>query len=85
MDKKLTMTNETFNSIIPEFDKDIRNAIGHEDIEYNIFEQKLIYEGGSNYLIEYVYNIWRFYEPCLLLYEIILDSKFNILKLENKL
>lgn len=82
---KYTITNETFCSIIPEFDKDVRNAIGHEDIEYDIFKQKLIYKDGESYLIEYVYNIWKCYENCLLIYEIILDTKFNILKFENKL
>lgn len=82
---KYTITNEIFNSVLPKFDKDIRNAIGHEDIEYDIFEQKLVYKDGESYLIEYVYNIWKCYEPCLLLYEIILDTKLNILKLENKI
>jgi len=82
---KYTITDEIFNSCIPKFDKDIRNAIGHEDIEYDNFKQKLTYKEGESYLIEYVYNVWRCYEPCLLLYEIILDIKINILKLENKL
>lgn len=82
---KYTLTNETFNSIFPNFDKDIRNAIGHEDIEYDIFNQKLIYKDGKSYLLEYVYNLWQCYEHCLLLYEIILDTKFNLLKLQNKL
>lgn len=82
---KYTLTNEIFNSILPQFDKDIRNAIGHEDIEYDIFEQKMTYKDGESYLIEYVYNIWKCYEPCLLLYEIILGTKLDILKLENKI
>ncbi len=82
---KYTLTNEIFNSILPQFDKDIRNAIGHEDIEYDIFEQKMTYKDGESYLIEYVYNIWECYEPCLLLYEIILGTKLDILKLENKI
>ncbi len=82
---KYTLTNEIFNYILPQFDKDIRNAIGHEDIEYDIFEQKMTYKDGESYLIEYVYNIWKCYEPCLLLYEIILGTKLDILKLENKI
>lgn len=82
---KYTVTDEIFNSIIPVFDKDIRNAIGHEDIEYDIFNQKLKYNDGECYLIEYVYNIWKCYESCLLIYEIILDAKYNMLKLQNKL
>ena len=32
------------------------------------------------YLIEYVYNSWNCYELCLLVYEIIIDIKLELLK-----
>lgn len=77
---KYILKNEFFNMIIPNFDNDIRNAIGHEDVEYDAFNQKLIYKEGEMYLIEYVYNSWKCYELCLLVYEIIIDIKLELLK-----
>lgn len=82
---KYTSKNEIFNLIIPEFDKDIRNAIGHEDIEYDVFNQKLIYDGGEIYLIEYVYNVWKCYELCFLMYQVIINIKLDTLKLNKNL
>ena len=77
---KFITQDEFFNMIIPNLDKNIRNAIGHEDIEYDVFNQKLIYKEGETYLIEYVYNSWKCYELCLLIYEIIIDIKLELLK-----
>ena len=80
---KYLKINEDFNVIIPNFDKDIRNAIGHEDIEYNVLDQKLVYKEGETYLIKYVYNIWECYELCVMIYKIITEIKMDILN--NKL
>lgn len=77
---KYLTQNEIFNLLIPKFDKDIRNAIGHEDIEYNTFSQKLKYEDKEIYLMEYVFNIWKCYELCLLMYDLVLSIKLDILK-----
>lgn len=74
---KFITKEEFFNLIIPKFDKNIRNAIGHEDIEYDVFNQKLTYKEGETSLIEYVYNSWECYDLCLLMYEIIIDIKLQ--------
>lgn len=78
---KYLALDEVFNIIIPKFEKDIRNAIGHEDIEYDVFNQELKYDGGKMYLIEYVFNIWDCYVNCFLLYELILDIKLDMLQM----
>ena len=80
---KYLSTEEMFNLLIPKFDKDIRNAIGHEDIEYNSFRQTLKYDDKEIYLMEYVYNIWKCYEKCLLMYRLILEIKMDILQEKN--
>lgn len=77
---KYLMNEEIFNLLIPKFDKDIRNAIGHEDIEYNAFSQKIKYDDKESYLMEYVFNIWNCYKLCLLMYDLILNIKLDILK-----
>lgn len=80
---KFITKEEFFNFIIPKFDKNIRNAIGHEDIEYDVFNQKLTYKEGETSLIEYVYNSWECYDLCLLIYEIIIDIKLQKLKVDK--
>ena len=82
---KFLEQNEFFNITIPNFDKDIRNAIGHEDIEYDAFHQKLKFDEKEESLMEYVFNIWNCYKCCLLLYEIILNIKLDIIEIKNKL
>ena len=76
---KYTVRDEFFNMIIPNFDRNIRNAIGHEDIEYDAFNQKISYNNNEVYLVEYACSIWQCYESCLLIYEIILDIKLKLL------
>lgn len=81
---KYLTQNEIFNLLIPKFDKDIRNAIGHEDIEYDTFSQKLKYDDKEMYLMEYVFNIWKCYELCLLMYDLVLNIKLDILRKNSK-
>lgn len=70
------LNNRThFDCIMPEFDRKIRNAIGHEMWEYEPFEHKVLFEHDDMFVLEFVFECWNLYESLIGIYKVIQDIK----------
>jgi hypothetical protein len=74
---KFVELNEEFNNFMPEFERKIRNAIGHEDWEYIPYEHMVKYGEDEIYILEYVYKCWCMFEEIISVYKIIQDVKIQ--------
>lgn len=69
--------DEGFNKFMPNFERKIRNAIGHEDWNYIPFDHKVQYGDDEIYILEYVYKCWNMFEKIIAIYKILQDIKIN--------
>ena len=74
---KFIELDEGFNEFMPNFERKIRNAIGHEDWEYIPYEHKVKYEDDEIFILEYVYKCWTMFEHVIAIYKILQDIKIN--------
>lgn len=74
---KFVGLKEGFNIFMPEFERKIRNAIGHEDWDYIAYEHKVKYGDEEIYILEYVYKCWCMFEKIISIYKIIQDVKIQ--------
>lgn len=74
---KFVEIDEGFNIFMPEFERKIRNAIGHEDWEYVPYEHMVKYGEDNIYILEYVYKCWCMFEKIISVYKIIQDVKIQ--------
>lgn len=78
---KFIERNKYYDTLMPDFNGKIRNAIGHESWEYEPFEHKVIFkkENGTialeMYLLEFVYECWKLCGKCIAIYKVIQDIK----------
>lgn len=71
--------NEIFNNLMPNLNNKIRNVIGHEDWEYDEYNQKIKYGNNTQekYLLEYAYECYSMFLNCVAIYKLIVDIKYN--------
>ena len=64
---------------MPNLNNKIRNVIGHEDWEYDEYNQKIKYGNNTQekYLLEYAYECYSMFLNCVAIYKLIVDIKYN--------
>lgn len=66
---------------MPNFNKNIRNSIGHESWIYIPFDYKILFKNEKGtitdemYLLEFVYECWNLAINCISIYKVIQDVK----------
>ncbi len=70
-----------YDTLMPNFDKKIRNAIGHESWEYEPYEHRLVFKEEDGkvihqmYLLEFVYDCWKLCSKSIAIYKVLQDIK----------
>lgn len=78
---KFLELNQHFDRLMPNFERKIRNAIGHESWEYIPYEHKIeFYDEMKSrkeeiYLLEFVYKCWLLLDKIVIIYKVLQDIK----------
>ncbi len=75
--------NEGFDVFFPNFNRKIRNSIGHEDWDYDEIDHKIVYGNEEIYLLEYLFELWQMLPKLVSLYKIMQDIKILKFKLAS--
>ena len=88
---KFMELDESYNNLMPNFDRKIRNAIGHESWDYIPYEHKIEFKNDNSsdkeemYLLEFVYSCWSLLDKTIIIYKVIQDIKRHRLMLLNEI
>ncbi|WP_310605023.1 hypothetical protein [Anaerosporobacter sp.] len=74
---KFVERKKYFDNLMPDFERKIRNAIGHENWEYDPYEHMVKYGEDEIYLLEFVYKCWKMFEKVISIYKIVQDVKLH--------
>ena len=80
---KFLELNQHFDSLMPDFDRKIRNAIGHESWDYIPYDHKIeFYDEMKSrkeeiYLLDFVYKCWLLLDKIIIIYKVLQDIKHH--------
>ncbi|MCH4891324.1 hypothetical protein EZV73_27385 [Acidaminobacter sp. JC074] len=73
----------SFDTIMPKFERKIRNAIGHESWDYKPFDNIIAFENDEIHLLDFVFQCWNLFEHTVAVYQVIQEIKQDYIQIRT--